>query len=158
MGTISNPLFPEPISVWRTVSKRHDYAANFLSFTTIFVTTGDVLLKLFGVCRVSLTRASLKSTLVTGASALTRILPVITDGRDLIVNEIWQDATPTETVEATVGRVSGGMIASAAQVLQASGLKGQLIRVQNSGSFLTGIVDFYCTWKPLSVDGNVVAA
>src|SRR3990172_11877847 len=65
---------------------------------TIFTITGDVLLRVFGVCKEALTSGG-AATIELGVSGNTAALIAQATATALILNEIWHDATPTTTLE-----------------------------------------------------------
>lgn len=111
---------------------------------TIFTVTGDVRLSVYGVCKVACTGAG---TIELGVAGGTAEIIAQATAADLILNELWHDATPTTTRELIdpTGRewiISGG----------------QDVIFTVAGADLTaGDVDFYALWYPLSADANVVA-
>lgn len=115
---------------------------------TIFTVTGDVLVgPQFGICDVALTSGG-TPTLELGVAGQTAILIAqIANATDLILDEIWQDATPTATAEALAAPDNDFIIAA-----------GQDIIMTLAAAALTaGDIDFYCFWRPLSPDGSVAA-
>jgi len=115
---------------------------------TIFTVTGDVELVVFGVCKDSLTSGG-AATIELGVSGNTAVLIALTTATALLVNEIWQDATPTTTVEAIDIEGTKRFIVS----------NGQDVLFKITTADLTaGDIDFYALWRPLSTDGLVVAA
>ena len=148
MGTLDIQLFPDGEEVWRDIRKTGVVPQDAGAVTTLFTVTGDVIVKIFAVAKASMTSGS-AITVEVGVSGNTAVLIAqIADAKDLVINEIWQDATPTNTVEAVGTPVADGIIIS----------NGQDIILTPSGTFTAGSCDYYVSWKPLSVDGNVVVA
>ena len=111
----------------------------------IFTVTGDVKAKIIGVCTTTLSGAS--ATIEVGVSGATASLIAQSTATDIDVNEIWHDATPDAEVElATV--MTEKIIANG---LDVQGLVG-------TANIVSGVIRFNCLWRPLSVDGNIVAA
>ena len=116
-----------------------------------FKTTGDVIAKFIGVCKETVEADGVSQSLQAFGTAVD-VIPILL-GNELAVNEIWVDASPTTTVEPTPSDVANGFI------IPGNTPNGLTIGMRvTPDTALAGIVDFYCTWKPLSVDGNVVAA
>lgn len=115
---------------------------------TIFTITGDVLLQVFGVCNIALTSGG-AATIELGVSGNTAILIAQATATALIANEIWHDATPTTTVEAID-------IDGTKNFILANG-QDALFKI-TTADLTAGDIDFYGLWRPLSTDGNVVAA
>ena len=113
----------------------------------ILTVTGDVLLKIFGVCTTAVTTTVGVGTCSLGIAAnVAFILPVIV-GDLLAVREIWHDATPDSEIENT------------------SAIRSVIITDGNDvtldtlvANFTAGVIRFYYTWLPLSDDANVVNA
>jgi len=114
---------------------------------TIFTITGDVLLRVFGVCKVALTSGG-AATIELGVSGNTAALIAQATATALILDEIWHDATPTTTLEV-VDIDAKNVIVSAGQ--------DALFKI-TTADLTAGDIDFYALWRPLSTDGNVVAA
>jgi hypothetical protein len=115
----------------------------------IFTVTGDVMVRVIGVCETSVTDAAGASRLQVGVTGATTALLAQITGPDLVAGEIWHDATPTTEIEKI--DISGSHTA----VITG----GQDIVMEISGAAVTaGLINFYCYFMPLSADGDVVAA
>lgn len=114
---------------------------------TIFTITGDVLLEVFGVCNTALTSGG-AATIELGVSGNTAVLIAQATATALIANEIWHDSTPTTTVE---------QIANTTRQFIVTNGQDALFKI-TTADLTDGDVDFYALWRPLSTDGNVVAA
>lgn len=111
---------------------------------TIFTVTGDVRVSVIGVCKVPCTGAG---TIELGVAGGTAEIIAQATAADLILNELWHDATPTTTRE---------LIDPTGREWIMSG--GQDVIFTVAGAVLTaGDIDFYALWYPLSIDGNVLA-
>ena len=113
---------------------------------TIFTVTGDVVLEVFGVCNTTLTGAT--ATIQLGVTGNTAVLIALTTGTDLLANEIWHDTTPTTTVE---------QIANTTRQFIVTNGQDAILTIATA-ALTAGDIDFYALWRPLSTDGNVVAA
>jgi len=118
---------------------------------TIFTVTGDVLLQVFGICNTQPAVSAGTPTIELGVSGDTNAyIAQIVNATDLIANEVWLDATPTLTQEildpAVIPRTW----------IVANG-QDTILTIGGAGPTAGGI-DFYALWRPLSADGNVVAA
>jgi hypothetical protein len=109
----------------------------------IFTVTGDVMVWVFGVCKTDLVGAGTLEVGVTGSTAA--ILAQIADATTLDANEVYHDATVAlaEAVDFKAHIIGGGL-----------DINGKV----TTTDITAGVVDFYCFWRPLSSDGNVVAA
>ena len=109
----------------------------------IFTVTGDVQVFIFGICKTSLVGAGTLEVGVVGNTA--SLLAQISDVTALDENMTYLDATPAlaEGVAPVVHPIGGGL-----------DIKGK-----TTGTDITaGVIDFFCFWRPLSDDGNLVAA
>ena len=61
---------------------------------TLFNVTGDVIVRLYGVCTTTLTNAT--ATVEVGLTGNTGLLLPTTTGTDLVAGDVWVDATPAE--------------------------------------------------------------
>jgi len=114
----------------------------------IFTVTGDVKVKIVGICTTTLSGSS--ATVEVGVSGATAaiIAQTTVSGADTITkNEIWHDVDPDTEIElATV----------MTEKIIANGL--DVIGVVASANIDNGVIRFNCLWRPLSVDGKIVAA
>lgn len=111
---------------------------------TIFTVTGDVLVDVIGICKTTLVGAATLEVGVTDATAA--LLAQLANATILVENEMWApDATPTlaEAYTPTAHGIGGGL---------------DIIGTVGTADITAGVIDFYCFWRPLSSDGNVVAA
>jgi hypothetical protein len=116
---------------------------------TIFTVTGDVTVKsVIGICDVALTSGG-AATIEMGVAGDTAAIIAQTTATDLILNEVWRDATPTTTLEPMTAGTELGYIIPAGQ---------DIIFTIGTADLTAGDIDFYVLWRPLSSDSNVVAA
>lgn len=109
---------------------------------TIFTVTGVVTARVFGVCSVN---GAGTGTLAVGTAITPAGFLAATTATDIDAGEILQDATPDASVElATV----------APEKIVAQDIIGTV----GTADITAGVIKFICLWKPLSSDGNVVAA
>jgi hypothetical protein len=127
-----------------TATKAITYATattGAIGATTLFTVTGDVALNVFGICKTSLTGAS--ATIEFGTATSTAALGNQVTGTNVDVHMVYHDA-----VLAVGGAVAGHMHVVDEDIIQTIG----------TAAVETGAITWYCTWVPLSADGNVVAA
>ena len=110
---------------------------------TLFTVTGVVKMQLFAVCSTGLAGAT--ATISIGTTVTTAGLIAQTTATNLAANEIWHDATPDASVELST-------VASEKIVSQ------NVIQTVGTANITAGVVKYYCLWKPVSSNGNVVAA
>lgn len=110
---------------------------------TLFTVTGSVLMKLWGICSVDLVGAT--ATVSVGTALSTTGLIASTTATNIDANEIWYDATPDTSIELS-------------SVLTEKIVSQNVIQTVGTANVTAGAITYYCMWKPLSADGNVVAA
>jgi hypothetical protein len=110
---------------------------------TLFTITGTVLLRILAKCTDSLTGAS--ATIEVGTALLTTGMIPLTTATEIDVNEIWHDATPDSSLEATT-------------VLTQQIVAQDIIQTVRTANITGGSIKYTALWYPLSADGNVVAA
>jgi len=109
---------------------------------TLFTVTGNVLATVFGVCDTTLNDAG-APTIEVGVTGNTAVLIAQSVAKSLADGEIWVDATMT--------RVGAGVI-PAMQVLN-DGI--DIILTIGTATITSGVVDFYCLWRPLSAGAEI---
>ena len=116
------------------VAKTGDVATH-----TLFTVTGDVLVSVWGQCKTNIAGAGTMEVGIAGNTA--SIVAQIADATDLDIGENWVDATP-ETVSAIPGTF---ILNNGADVILTIG----------TTDLTAGVVDFYCTYRPLSDGANI---
>jgi hypothetical protein len=111
----------------------------------IFSVTGDVKMKVVGICTTILAGGG-TATLEVGVTGKTAGLIAQTTGTDIDANEIWHDATPDSPIEAASVMVEN---------IVANGL--DVIGTVGTANITSGVIKFICLWRALSVDGKVSA-
>jgi len=112
---------------------------------TLFTVTGDVLVRIFGVCTVSLTGAT--ATLQVGVASNTAALIALTTATDIDAGQIWLDSTPS--VGDSLANLPGSFI-----IVNSA----NIIETVATADITAGNVYYNCLWRPLSPDGNIVPA
>lgn len=110
---------------------------------TLFTVTGTVLLRILAKCTDTLTGTS--ATIEIGTALLTTGMIPLTTATNIAVNEIWHDATPDASIEATT-------------VLAQKIVSQNIIQTVRTANITAGSIKYTALWYPLSADGNVVAA
>lgn len=111
----------------------------------LFTVTGDVKAKVVGICTTNLAGAN--ATVEVGVTGTTAGIIATTTATDIDANDIWHDASPDSQVElATV----------MAENIIPNGLNIQ--ETTKVAEISSGVIKFICLWRPLSVDGKIVAA
>lgn len=116
---------------------------------TIFTVTGHVEVQgMFGICNSALTSGG-AATIELGIVGDTAEFIAQATATELIADELWYDATPTTTWELI------DLFAATRRWI----LTGQdAILTIATADLTAGDINFYALWRPLSVDGSVVAA
>jgi hypothetical protein len=113
---------------------------------TLFTVTGDVLVRMFGVCTVNLAGAG--ATVEVGVTGNTAALIAQTTGTDIDANDIFNDASPAVGTD-TLANITGPHVI-------VNGL--DIIETVATANVTSGNIYYVCLWQPLSEDGDVVAA
>lgn len=110
---------------------------------TLFTVTGEVELYVIGYIDTAVTSVG-ALTLEVGTSGNTAGLIAQTVVGALLIDLLWMDATPA----TLVSKPSEKIVANGADI----------IHTIAGAAASTGAITYYCWWRPLSSDGNVVAA
>lgn len=110
---------------------------------TLFTVTGTVFMKLFAVVQVAPVGAT--ATLIVGTAISTSGLIASTTATNLAIGEIWHDATPDASVEATT-------VATEKIVNQ------NVIQTVGTADITAGRIKYICLWRPASNGATVTAA
>jgi len=121
-----------------------------LDDSALFTVTGLVFVKVLAECTTSLTGAS--STLEVGITGDTAIFMPTETSTEIDSGMIWLN-NATNAAYYIIGEES-----AAADNLPEYALNGQdiLLTVETADTE-TGVLDFFCIWRPISDDGDVVA-
>lgn len=112
----------------------------------LFTVTGDVLVRILGICKEDLVSAG-GGTLEVGYAGATPALIAQTTATDIDNNEIWKDSTP----DASMGDISA--------LPNIPVVNGQdIIATVGTANITDGTITFCCFVTPLSTDATVVAA
>ena len=138
------------VGVWRHAIGNYNFTddAGAQGAFTIFTVTGDVMVRVFGLCQILIDSAG-APTIELGIAGNTAALIAQTTGKDLDAYETWDDATPVANPgDVTTAMDTDFVIANGADV----------ILTVATADLTAGDIDFHVSWRPLSTDGNVVAA
>jgi len=117
----------------------------------LFTVTGLVYVRLMAICTVDCTGAG--STDEVGITGDTAILMPITTMTSLDAGQIWlHNATPATYF------IVGEQQAAADNLPEYMFNGNDIILTTKTANTDTGVVDFYCIWRPISVDGNIEAS
>lgn len=112
--------------------------------TTLFEVTGDVAVRIFGVCTVDLAGAN--ATVEIGVAGNTAALIAQTTGTTIDANEIWYAAAPADLGVKTLSSVGGPFAI-------VNGL--DIIETIATADLTGGNVYYVCLWTPLSPGSKV---
>jgi len=110
----------------------------------LFTVTGDVITKTCATCSEDLVSAG-GGTISVGVSGNTATILAVTTATDLDTGEGWVDSSPG----------TGELLADQNKLLVAG---ADIIATVATADITDGTLTFYCMWRPLSTNGNVVAA
>lgn len=110
---------------------------------TLFTVTGTVLIKILARCTTNLAGAN--ATLAVGTALSATGLITTTTATDIDANEIWHDATPDSSLEAT-------------SVLAQKLCSQNVIQTVGTANITGGVIEYTAIWYPLSAGAKVVAA
>lgn len=109
---------------------------------TLFTVTGDVLATVFGICTVDLVGNT--ATLEVGVTGATALILAQTTATNIDASKAWVDASVVLTEVLPHPMILGN---------------GQdIIQTAATANITAGAITYYCLWRPLSANGNVVAA
>ncbi len=113
----------------------------------IFTVTGDVVVKVIGICTVDLAGAS--ATLRVGADVSGQYAEIIaqTTATNLVAGELWHDASPDKSIEAS-------SVMAEKIIVNSTNIVGEV----DTANITAGVIRFICLWKPLSRNGKLVPA
>ncbi len=113
----------------------------------IFTVTGTVLVKVIGVCETSLEGSS--ATIRVGADVSGQYAEIIaqTTATSIDAGNLWHDASPDKSIEAS-------SVMAEKIIVNSVDIVGEV----DTANITSGVIKFLCLWKPISSDGEVVAA
>lgn len=109
----------------------------------IFTVTGDVLASTFAICTDDLVSAG-GGDIALGLTGATTVIITTTTATGIDTGESWVDAAPGVGEAPTATRIYPQGV--------------DVIATVGTADITAGTLVFYCKWRPLSADGNVVAA
>jgi len=119
--------------------------ANTSGTVNVFTVTGDVIIKVIGVCSTNCESGG-ACDIELGITGSVAALIASTDLTVLEAGDIWHDTTPDADNEL-LSVVAKHIVIGGADVI-----------ITLSAQADSGVIEFYCLCTPLSADGLVVAA
>lgn len=114
---------------------------------TLFTVTGEVLVRIWGVCTTDLVENAATAKLEVGITGNTALLIAQSNASAIDANEIWFDSTPA--IGDALSNVPGPFI-----VLNSL----DIIETTSAKDINSGQIYYICLWKALSPNGKVVKA
>ena len=113
----------------------------------IFTVTGSCLIKVIGICETNLAGDS--ATIRIGADIAGQYAEIIaqTTATSIDAGNLWHDASPDKSIEAS-------SVMSEKIIVNSVDIVGEV----DTANITSGVIKFVCLWKPISRDGNLVAA
>lgn len=105
---------------------------------TLFTVTGDVLVKLYGVCTTDLAGAT--ATLEVGVTGNTAGLIAQTTATDIDNTDIWRHNTPAVGVES-IGNIPTNIIVNGLDIIETVG----------TADITSGNIYYVCLWRPITI-------
>lgn len=127
-----------------TTDARGDKDGAQVSFK-LFDVTGEVLVRVFGICTVSLVGAT--ATLKVGVAGNSSELIAQATGTDIDKDDIWLDGTPDDILAAVFGDVKAStLIVAGSDIIESVAV----------ADITAGNIRYICLWRAISKDGKVV--
>lgn len=114
---------------------------------TLYTVTGEVLVRIWGVCTTALTEESATAKIEVGVTGNTALLIAQSNASAIDANEMWFDSTPA--IGDTLSNVPGPFIIP-------NGL--DIIETTSAKDINSGQMYYLCLWKALSPNGNLISA
>jgi len=115
--------------------------------TTLFTVTGDVLVRVFGVCTTNITGQGTIEVGVAGNTA--GLIAQVADAEDIDKNDVWIDSSVAEVGIAALTNIPATSVI-------VNGL--DIIETIGTANLTAGEVYYVCMWRPLTPGSSVVAA
>jgi len=115
----------------------------------IFKVTGTVLLRIFGVCKLTLVGAGTIEVGLAGNTA--GLIAQIADATTLATGEIWNDATAAGAPIGLLSDVLGPYIVTDAGAATPATIDEKVA----TADITAGGLFYICLWRPLTPNGNV---
>ena len=113
---------------------------------TLFTVTGDVLIYPVFICKTTLVGGA---TLKVGTTDVDAYILSMDDASTVLANQSQESSTGFNYIgQADFNSTNGFTISGGQDIIQTVG----------TANITAGVMDYYCFWRPLSSDGNVVAA
>ncbi len=131
-------------NTWGNATHTRTFSNDGAGALSLFTVTGNVKVRIIPICTTNLASAA-EANMELGVSADTDAMIASTLATDLDANDLWIDASPTTTIEPE--STSRDYIIS----------NGDDVILTIDAQVDSGVIAFYCEWKPLSSNGAVVA-
>lgn len=143
----ANPGATPTLQVTKTITFTGAAGLGAVGAVPLFNVTGLVLVeKIIPVCSADLTEAAATATLALGVTGSTALFIAATTATAIDVGEYWLTTTP--------GAVGLALPAALTNIVIAANIIGTVAAQAVNG----GTLRFLVHWRPISEDGNLVAA
>lgn len=115
--------------------------------TTIFKVTGEVAVRCYGVCTTTIVGAGSIELGVTGNTA--KLIAKIVNATDLIVDEAWLGATPTDVRAFAISDLPATTVLTNGS---------DIIETLGTADITAGELYYICMWRAITEGSSVVSA
>ena len=112
---------------------------------TLFTITGDVVVRIFGVCTVDLVSAG-GGTVSVGVTGNTAGLIALTTGTAIDANELWNDSTPAAGTDTLANILGPYLVVNGLAIAEYIG----------TADITAGNIYYICLWRPLTPGSKLV--
>ncbi len=141
---------------WFTATNEYTFDSTAVAEYTIFTVTGDVLVTVFGICQTALTGSgSVSVGRGASAGAVDDLIGAIAATNIAAGEMMWFNAgaNPDDTPTSPFSPASA---TSWGYGVHSSG--DNIIIDVSSDTIDSGVINYYCIWRPLSSGASVVTA
>lgn len=111
---------------------------------TLFTVTGDVIVRVYGVCTTNLAGAT--ATLEVGVSGNTAEIIAQSTGTDIDAGDIWVDGTVDDVRAAVFSDVIASVLVTNSS---------NIIETVGTANMTSGQLYYVCLWRPVTSGSNV---
>lgn len=138
------PITTDGLMTKKSVTFANVAGQGAVGTVALFTVTGLIYVKIIGICGDDLVGAATLEVGVTGSTAL--CLAQIANATTLDAGEIYADATAAAFKAVTDSVPPENLVTT------------DIFATVGATNITAGQVDFYAIWRPISSDGNLVAA
>jgi hypothetical protein len=131
-------------NLWRTATHTRTFSNDGAGALSLFTVTGDVVVRIIPICKTIVASAA-GANVELGVSADTDAMLGSTLSTDIDADKVWIDASPDSQIEPE--STSRDYIIA----------NGDDVILTLDAQVDSGVIAFYCLWRPLSSGATVVA-